>query len=543
MNGRFILLLINFITKYKFSILFFIYLLLITYFQGVGIRISNLLFLLSIFFALHLFSKTKISLLFVILFSLFLSIDAIFAFIFHGSISYGIAASIIETNENESMSMFRELWYKVIPIILVSGLLTFKAQNEIKKSPISRKISLLVILCIWVIFIPGYIFSKIIENDRTYRDFQSNPIPFIQHVTETRQSLIINSVATFISYYPESEKIEEYKDTKKILPKGIVLNKEKELIPKIYIVVGESAGREYFSLYGYPISSTPLIDNLAKNHPEKVHFYKGLSSAPITRDAISCALTFRTPRNETPYFTEKNVIELANDAAYTTFWISNQDKFGLHETPIGLISITAHNQKFNIESKNEDLDLVSILESEIRRDEKQLFIIHLSGSHLSYKGRYDDADEMAIKGDDGLTDYLRTIHHTDRVLSNIYDLAEQIGGPYVILYFSDHGEIVGKGHGFIRNNSNGDESKQFEIPIISINNTTLPIDSIFIKYTDPKTQLLNNTNVIYILAELMNYEISQEVIDKAVEDGKYIYHVNNTPYLFEDIVNKDQKKE
>lgn len=71
-------------------------------------------------------------------------------------------------------------------------------------------------------------------------------------------------------------------------------------------------------------------------------------------------------------------------------------------------------------------------------------------------------DVESIEGDDVVVDYNRTIHHTDRVLEALYNTVKDDKSS-VIAYFSDHGEIIGKGHGFL------DEGTEwFEIQMITI---------------------------------------------------------------------------
>ena len=107
----------------------------------------------------------------------------------------------------------------------------------------------------------------------------------------------------------------------------------------------------------------------------------------------------------------------------------------------------------------------------------------------------------------------------------------------LFFHFSDHGEIIGRGHGPWKNGI-----AQFDIPLITINKNAGIIDSIMPKYIEPETGTINNTNTIFIIAEMMGYHIPQKYVDKAIHDGKYVRHADQSYSAYKDVKEKPEDR-
>lgn len=154
---------------------------------------------------------------------------------------------------------------------------------------------------------------------------------------------------------------------------------------------------------------------------------------------------------------------------------------------------------------------------------------------MEYKDKYDRVNCDALTNEFNKTlDYDRSIHHTDRVIGLLYNTIANRGevkaiSSSLVFYFSDHGEIINKGHGFLDK-----DMDQFMIPFIVIpSNDTIDTKRIIDKYLIEGR--LNTTNFNYILSEVMGYEVSEKAIKKAKNDGLYYYHVDGKTYQFNDI--------
>ncbi|MCN6444925.1 sulfatase-like hydrolase/transferase, partial [Escherichia coli] len=120
-------------------------------------------------------------------------------------------------------------------------------------------------------------------------------------------------------------------DNWKILP-GV------PLYDTIVIVTGESVRRDYMSVYGYPVPTTPWL-NTAPGL-----FIDGYTSAAAsTVPSLSRTLIYDYEQNPD---SGNNVVALAAKAGYSTWWISNQGKLGEHDTRISVIASDAEHTVF-----------------------------------------------------------------------------------------------------------------------------------------------------------------------------------------------------
>jgi glucan phosphoethanolaminetransferase (alkaline phosphatase superfamily) len=338
-------------------------------------------------------------------------------------------------------------------------------------------------------------------------------------------------ISTFIAYQHERYEMKKFLKMEKRMPAGITFDAHRESPEKIFFIIGESASRHHYSLYGYEEKTSPFFDSLAQAVPPALHYYNAYSPASITRDALRIILTFSTPTDIKPFFENYNIIDMANKAGYETIWISNQDKLGESDSYIGFVAGGSTRSFYEKTIIRDDFNLLNYLKKAYIAGKKQFFVIHLNGSHVPYGERYDAVDEEALPGNKTKTkEYDRSIHHTDRLMRSIYQIMEK-GNSSVLYYFSDHAELVeGGGHGIFVMDHN-----LFDTPLVTINNSVVAVDSIVKKYADPETSLINNSNSIFILSEIMGYDVSDEDVKKAVADGKYIFHVDKKAYLYKDL--------
>ncbi len=82
---------------------------------------------------------------------------------------------------------------------------------------------------------------------------------------------------------------------------------------------------------------------------------------------------------------------MAREAGFHTTWISNQSRFGIWDTPIGAIGSACDDQYWinqyvgtDVITKDYDTVLVPYLKKVDPNNRRQLIVIHLMGSHVSY---------------------------------------------------------------------------------------------------------------------------------------------------------------
>jgi len=523
----------KFVFKYKFTILCLAYFCIISILALYIVSKPALINALSFILILNILAKTKHSLWLSIILALFVSFDAYFAFVYSNQVSIGTMASILETNGSEAFGVMSEAILPALAILAASISLILLSQRELKTSKLSRKLSVILLLIYWVIIMPALAYWKI--KALKYEDFIANyPVIGIHSVVASNFPLVYVDISTFIAYQHEMHQMKQFLKLEKSMPSGVTFNEEKQSAEKIFFIIGESASRSHYSLYGYSRKTSPFMDSLVQVSPSQLHYYDAYSPASITRDALRIVLSFSTPQDVKPFFENYNLIDLANKAGYETVWISNQDRLGESDSYIGFVSANSGKSFYEKDFKKEDLKLLEYIKEAYVPGKKQFFVIHLLGSHVPYYERYDDIDEQALPGKKSKTlEYDRSIHHTDRLTRKIYNIMEQEDSS-VLYYFSDHAELVENGgHGVLVM-----EQGLFDIPLVTINNSSIPVDSIMQRYIDPETSMINSSGSIYILSEIMGYDVTDKVAGKTIDDGKYIFHVDKNTYLYEQLGKK-----
>jgi glucan phosphoethanolaminetransferase (alkaline phosphatase superfamily) len=524
----------KFIYNYKFTILVLLYIGLIAFVPiGFAFSVPMALLVLSFLFLLNILAKTKYTLVLTFLLAFVLTFNAYFAFVLKSDVSLEIIASIFETHMAEAVSMLKggALIGGLIGLAATTALLYF-AEKELKESKLSIKVSLLCLAGYLLLFLP-YVCYKRIKWMEEEELFKENPVRVVQDKVNLYAPVLYGNILTIIAYQDEMSMLREFSNqSNKTLPEGITYNDTIPVPQKIYLVIGESAYRNHWSLYGYPVKTTPFVDSLSQVEPKQLSFYNGIAAAPFTRNVLRMALSFASPTDMEPFYTEKTLINLAKDAGYETFWISNQGNSGIQDSYLGYLAAGTDKAIFSKGSylANDDFTLIPMIKEEHKPASKQFFVIHLVGSHNNYSDRYDLKDVQAIPGENSLLNhYDRSIHHTDRVLHAIYDIMQQ-DSTALFFHFSDHGEIIGKGHGPWKNGI-----AQFDIPLITISKQADNIDTVMQKYTEPEKSVINNSNTIFILAEMMGYNVSQKLVEKAISDGRYVRHADQSYSFYSDV--------
>lgn len=232
------------------------------------------------------------------------------------------------------------------------------------------------------------------------------------------------------------------------------------------LVIGESETRDRMQAYGFSRENTPyLCEQLKKQN--NILFTNAYSSWPQTVQALSYSLTESNQYQKKQTVDAYSIIEIARASGFDTYWISNQRKYGVYETPITVISSTANHEVWvNGSSKMEGVFFdEEIINRFPKIDEKKniFVVIHLMGSHQKYDKRLP-GEFMKFEGNDDALDYYDdTVLYTDYILDKIYSKVKDKSNFKAMIYFSDHGEdphVVG-GHDPV--NLNG---QMLRIPLV-----------------------------------------------------------------------------
>lgn len=520
--------------KYKYTILFCIILLIATFYSS-GKRVNLTLAIavmstLSILLLQNILAKLRYTFLFTILLILIISFDLFFALIYETHITIFILGSILETDYIEGYEALSKFGIVALIIIVTVSFCTIFSQKELKKGlPVSIKTSLLILLLYFVTVIPTATYIKLKRDDVSQNYISLDPLLTTEAMLKTLIPVFYGDFSTFVIYAYKKNQINLFLKQKRVIPEGLVVDSTIKLPEKIYFIIGETARRDHMSLYGYPVKTTPFLDSLYQTKAVDFNFYNGIAPAPLTREALRIVLSFASPLDGKPFYTSQNVVELARNAGYTAYWISNQDKVSLGDGYIGYVSSEADFTSFRDRLKNgklEDLNLLELVSMKSVNKEKQIFFVNLIGSHSSYDQRFDSIDERKIPGKNIVADYDRSILHTDRVLEGFFDLMRKDSSA-VMIYFSDHGEVIGKGHSM-------GWKQDYIVPFLMMSNDTNIIsNNIINKYIDKETNLINTSSIIYIMSEILGYRVSDRLVKKSMNDGKYVLNKFYLPEEFE----------
>jgi glucan phosphoethanolaminetransferase (alkaline phosphatase superfamily) len=222
------------------------------------------------------------------------------------------------------------------------------------------------------------------------------------------------------------------------------------------LVLGESARRDSWSVFGYARPTTPYLNTL---QGEAIFLRNAVADANLTSWAVPVLLTGMTPEQLSGTPIRGNIVDLAKEAGYATTWLLNQDITISNAVGIAADHIVyPPDFKANITDRHTfDEALLPAYRSELARAGGARFIgIHSMGSHWEYYRRYPASFRKFGSGE-GLTTlsifitgkqvesevtdtYDNTVAYTDWFLQQIIEPARKLTVPATVIFFPDHGE-------------------------------------------------------------------------------------------------------
>jgi glucan phosphoethanolaminetransferase (alkaline phosphatase superfamily) len=223
--------------------------------------------------------------------------------------------------------------------------------------------------------------------------------------------------------------------------------------PETYVlVVGESARRHNFGLYGYGRDTTP---SLAKN-ANVLAFQNVVTQVAQTQVSVPLILTRGSIENQQRAAREKSIITLFHDVGFRTYWLSSQQR------EIAMAAISHYTDEADVVryfERQHDMALINamreILVKEGNRVQKRFFVLHTLGSHFNLTSRYPrefarypdglgtgmfEGTSASLSNTELINAYDNTILYTDHVLSQLIALLREQPGLKAFLYVSDHGD-------------------------------------------------------------------------------------------------------
>ena len=238
----------------------------------------------------------------------------------------------------------------------------------------------------------------------------------------------------------------------------------------IVVIIGESARKDHFTLYGYHRPTTP---RLSARRNELTVFTNAISPANSSLASVSLMFT-SLHGDELEKFPERlSIVGKARLAGYDTTWISNTDLLGRAASNFTIMAGEAHRIVTTRPEGQQDVfyrtdrAILPYLDAELERDpgHRKLIVLATQGSHYIYRTRYPDSFARfrpTLGGGRGYSPELRslivnaydnTILFTDWFVEQVIRRLEQTGKSAIMFYFSDHAQRLyddGRtiGHGF-----------------------------------------------------------------------------------------------
>jgi len=279
------------------------------------------------------------------------------------------------------------------------------------------------------------------------------------------------------SYIPKLLKANEYKSLldkrtrylKGIDHKQLTMQNNIPEYDKIVIILGESANKHHMGIYGYNIPTTPFLTELASQRGSYV-FPNVIAPTNQTRYSVPILFTPANVHDFNKFFSSQSIISTFKEYGYKTYWLSNQYISGMADSYIASIASEADISKTmhfayppgGKEDTEFDMILVKLINNiNIQKVKKEVYFIHLLGSHFQYKKRYPTGMGLFPTPKNKVEEYDNSIHYTDSVIKEIYNIFKN--DKLLLIYISDHAEMVNikkSGHGY-----NPPFGNEYDIPL------------------------------------------------------------------------------
>jgi glucan phosphoethanolaminetransferase (alkaline phosphatase superfamily) len=230
------------------------------------------------------------------------------------------------------------------------------------------------------------------------------------------------------------------------------------------LIIGESARRESWSVYGYGRRTTPYLESI---RDQAIFFQHAFSDANATIYAVPILLTGINPRSLSMTGFRGNLVDLAKEAGYRTSWLVNNDAWISYLLGMAADDTVYQHTVYASMAINAQPDgvLLPLLQRRLAEHHGLQFIgIHTLGSHVEYSHRYPptfrhfgSAGPTRFFGSgrdqETLDMYDDSVLYTDWLLGQVIEAARGVDVPTTITYVADHGEELGlldgrSGHGF-----------------------------------------------------------------------------------------------
>lgn len=225
-------------------------------------------------------------------------------------------------------------------------------------------------------------------------------------------------------------------------------NQGKPLQGTVILIIGESENRDRMTAFNPELKddSTPWLTGMAKSN-QAILYKKAYSNFPATALALEQVLTSENQYGNQQFSDAVSVLDVANKAGYETWWLGNHNRMANGTSAYGLVAEAAKHKLWTNPAPQDDKALLDLLKK-VPKDGNNFVIIHMYGSHTRYKDRYPSGyPEVHNSIKASVVQYDTSVKYTDEIMGRIFDYADKNLNLKALIYTSDHGEDMERGHG------------------------------------------------------------------------------------------------
>lgn len=446
-------------------------------------------------------------------------IDIFLLYTFDTNLNSYLVIVALETNPQESADFLRN--YITLPlcgIYVLFALACFILWRKITPFIPSHKVMNRIYIALGISI--AILVTMILTHTKPLNEDWSD---MLYNYTKQTYRAIENTRGFIEEYKKLNAKFDELSTTLKVKP-------TQNPIDNIVLVIGESTQRGKLSLYGYPLPTTPLLENLKTSKPNNLFVFSDVISPHAqTHESLSLSLSFANQdsqgistlkppskkRSVKPtikqWYEYLNIIDAFKLGGYHTIAISNQEPVSLFGNAAATILKRADEVSFvNVNDKmsttkfdesileilkNEQLEQEEVgqeglqqgadenteqkLESSLTHTKPTFYALHLMGNHAKYYNRYPTnfahfaSKDMLCQEDNSPqkgANIEENMHYDNATLYGDFVLSEIIkrfeSSDSIVIYFSDHGEEIYDFRNFIGHSDSKISRFMVEIPFI-----------------------------------------------------------------------------
>lgn len=242
---------------------------------------------------------------------------------------------------------------------------------------------------------------------------------------------------------------------------------------KVVVIIGESHARSHSQLYGYSRETQPLLTKLAADS-SLIVFHDPVTPATSTMAAFRRFIGTWDGKSSRPWNECVTWIETSQIAGYPVTWVSNQSPKGVYDNPLFRIASICDDYAFTndgmmgISHRYTDERILPLIDSRIT-DGRQMFIVHMMGSHVSYHNAYPPEETYFVASDYGelpgkqrseIAAYDNSVRFNDKIVKAIID--RFVDEDAVVIYFSDHSQDLYESSPDYRGHARGNNKRSLE---------------------------------------------------------------------------------